>query len=236
MKSLGELGSRVSLCSWIFVLMNDLIFSMLWRTVWWWPGRWSMSVGKMLYTCKSIPIYCGASTSVVNHHSTTEELWRLTRITIRYIFLLRKTSTHHTTRAAIEPYEFRNDLEKVQELFVFVAEALAKHQAADHVRDGAAKQEHGVKRCTCGQREEHLACLKRSSLRQNIFSHISSCFGRCLSKMTIGFDIFQLQPTYLLLLSSRVYLDADWLCCRSFCYNPLNCALRWMINFFFIGK
>lgn len=51
MKSLGELGSRDSLCSWIFVLTKSLRKSICLNIVWWEPGRRSMMEGKTLYIC-----------------------------------------------------------------------------------------------------------------------------------------------------------------------------------------
>lgn len=52
MKSRGELGSSVSLCSWILVWINFRNSSIWAKTVCWWPGRRSISQGKMLYICE----------------------------------------------------------------------------------------------------------------------------------------------------------------------------------------
>lgn len=49
-------------------------------------------------------------------------------------------------RAARELHKLSHDAEEVQELLVLISEALSKHQAADHIRHGAAQQDRGVER------------------------------------------------------------------------------------------
>ena len=46
--------------------------------------------------------------------------------------------TYLAHRAAAMFQRLWDDLQKAEEVFIIVAEALTKHQAADHVGDGAA--------------------------------------------------------------------------------------------------
>lgn len=50
---------------------------------------------------------------------------------------------------AAKLYGFWDDAQKAEELLVIVAETLPEHQAADHVRNSAAQEEGGIKRCAC---------------------------------------------------------------------------------------
>ena len=57
-----------------------------------------------------------------------------------------------TPGTAVKFHEACNYLQNGEEAVVVIAEALTKHQAADHVRHSAAQEEGGVKRCGCRER------------------------------------------------------------------------------------
>lgn len=61
-------------------------------------------------------------------------------------------ASHLPTCAAAKLYDFWDDVQKAEELLVIVAEALPEHQAADHIGNGAAQEEGGIKSRACKRR------------------------------------------------------------------------------------
>lgn len=53
---------------------------------------------------------------------------------------------HLPTCTAAKLYGLCDDVQEAEEVLVFVAEALPEHQAANHIWNGAAQEEGGIKR------------------------------------------------------------------------------------------
>lgn len=66
---------------------------------------------------------------------------------------------HLPTCTAAKLYGLWDDVQEAEEALVVVAEALPEHQAADHIRNGAAQEEGGIKGSAYKRRKRHLTQL-----------------------------------------------------------------------------